>query len=224
MYQTLLLDADGTLFDFDAAERRAFEKTCGAMGLAYTEGFYRRYQAANAACWRKYEKGEITKPQLQYDRFAALVDFSDPAAANEAYVGFLAQGSQLMPESVPVLTALKAMTPARKCCIITNGIDRVQRQRLRDSAIAPLIDGIVTSEEAGAVKPAAGFFEYAFRKLGLTEKGDALVVGDSMITDIAGGANYGLDTCLVDYEGSYGGEAPRPTHVIRRLTDLLALV
>lgn len=46
-------------------------------------------------------------------------------------------------------------------------------------------------------KPFAGVYETVFKQVGLTDKTKALMVGDSFITDIAGGQAAGIDTCLV---------------------------
>ena len=43
-YRYLLFDADGTLMDFDDAERQAFQRTFQEHGLLCTESIYHCYQ------------------------------------------------------------------------------------------------------------------------------------------------------------------------------------
>ena len=50
------------------------------------------------------------------------------------------------------------------------------------------------------------------------------MVGDSLSSDMAGGAAYGIDTCWFNPGNLHNGSAPRPTYVISRLTELLAIV
>ena len=42
-YPYLLLDADNTLFDFDAANHNAFAQVCDYCGLPYSEELYEFY-------------------------------------------------------------------------------------------------------------------------------------------------------------------------------------
>ena len=78
---------------------------------------------------------------------------------------------------------------------MTNGITRVQKARLRESPLAPLIAGIFVSEEAGAAKPSPAYFDYVFARIGEDRRRDCLIVGDSLTSDMAGGIAAGIDTC-----------------------------
>ncbi|MFV9672965.1 MAG: HAD-IA family hydrolase, partial [Acidimicrobiia bacterium] len=59
----------------------------------------------------------------------------------------------------------------------------------------PYFDAIVVSGEIGIAKPHTGFFDVAFERLGHPDKETTLMIGDSLTSDIAGGINYGIDTC-----------------------------
>jgi len=63
----------------------------------------------------------------------------------------------------------------------------------------------VISEEVGTAKPAAGIFEYAFEKMGNPVKKDVLIVGDSLTSDMAGGINFGIDTCWCNFDSQRAG-------------------
>jgi FMN phosphatase YigB (HAD superfamily) len=51
---------------------------------------------------------------------------------------------------------------------------------------------LVTSDKIGFVKPQPEFFEYAIKSARSREKKQAIIVGDSLLNDIWGGAVAGL--------------------------------
>ena len=67
---------------------------------------------------------------------------------------------------------------------------------LRALELKPLLDGILTSAEAGARKPAPAMFEQALALAG-ARSDDAIHVGDSLDEDVAGGRAAGLEPVLV---------------------------
>ena len=44
-------------------------------------------------------------------------------------------------------------------------------------------------------KPNKEFFDYVFEKLGITDKKEVLLIGDSLTSDMKGGFIAGIDTC-----------------------------
>lgn len=222
-YAIYLLDADNTLFDFGKAEKNAFRRTFEALsGRPCTEELYACYSRLNSALWEALERGEITKPQLQQTRFARFLReqglSGDGDAWNEAYLDRLAEGNFLFDGAEETCRRLSAHAPLY---IATNGVTRVQKRRLRESAIAPYVSGIFVSEEAGAEKPSRIYFAHVFRQLGQPPREKVLMVGDSLTSDMTGGRNYGIDTCWYNPK-----EKPLPgdcavTWQIARLSDLL---
>ena len=78
---------------------------------------------------------------------------------------------------------------------------------------------MIVSEDAGFSKPERGYFDYAFRQLEGAEPESCLIVGDSLLADIGGGAAYGLDTCWYNPKGQPEGKL-RPTYQIWELLEL----
>ncbi len=196
-YPIYLLDADETLFDFRRAEREALRRVLERRGVPFTEELLLRYREINEGLWRALERGEIQKDFLEVERFSRFLGElglpDDPAAVGtEEYPAELARGSDLLPGALEVCRAL-AETSA--LYLVTNGITRVQKARLRESPLAPLIAGIFVSEEAGAAKPSPAYFDYVFARIGEDRRRDCLIVGDSLTSDMAGGIAVGIDTC-----------------------------
>lgn len=60
-YTCLLLDADNTLLDFDAAERQALTDTLMHYELPYDEAALDTYHSVNRQLWDRLAKGELSK-------------------------------------------------------------------------------------------------------------------------------------------------------------------
>ena len=170
-------------------------------------------------------KKEITSEALQYRRFELLQGSLQLSGSfdqmSSVYLEQLAICSELMEEAEDVFRALHRKS---RIAIITNGLRAVQRSRLAHSTIRYLITDIIISEEIGAAKPQAAFFDIAFSRLGHPAKSEVLIIGDSLSSDMPGGVNYGLDTCWFNPAGE-----PRPqnlaiTHEIRHLHELLDIL
>jgi 2-haloacid dehalogenase len=99
----------------------------------------------------------------------------------------------------------------------------VQRPRLAMTPVADMFDHIFISEEIGAAKPAAAFFDAVFDQLGQPARETVLVIGDSLTSDIDGGNGYGLDTCWFNPQGRPRTAAVPVTYEIRRLAELFSL-
>lgn len=224
-YEYLLFDADDTLFDFPKASSRAFEAMCRAHGIPYTPESYRLYHEINLELWESFDRGEATKEFVTLERYVrflrALGLERDPAACNRDYLAALGEGVYPLPHAEEVCRELKAR--GHRMYIITNAVASVQRSRLRGSVFAELFEGAFISEEAGAAKPSKAYFDYVRRQLpGLTAE-NALVIGDSLTTDIRGANNAGLPCCWVNPAGKPRREELRVDYEIRGLRELLEI-
>ena len=195
-YRWLLFDADGTLFDYDSAERAALEQALGQIGIAFQPDHLPAYRRINQSLWQQVETGEITPAMVKVRRFELLLaELQAPhsaAALGAAYLECLANCSQLVDGAAHVLAALHAH---HKIAILTNGLTVVQRGRLSRSVIRHHISDLIISEEIGAAKPAKAFFDTAFARLGNPPKREVLMIGDGWASDILGAVQYGIDAC-----------------------------
>ncbi len=224
-YNWLLFDADGTLFDFDQAERLALALTFQAFELALGQQVEQAFHQINADAWRDFEQGKIDSAALRVLRFERLFTSLgwqvDSAAFSAAYLHSLAGQSTLLPGAEQTVRTLSGRC---RLAIITNGLKDVQRARLSVSPIAQYIDAVVISEEVGAAKPSPRFFDAAFALIGHPPKQQALVIGDSLTSDISGGARYGLDTCWVNPLGLPRLPGLDITYEIRAVSQLPELL
>ena len=222
-YTWLLFDADDTLFDYPLAEGKALHSTFEHFGQVYRSEYLRIYQVFNRQVWTEFERGETTAAELRLKRFRLLFDeivvSLEPQDFSMRYLENLAQNSDLFPGTAELL---KRLSGHYHIALVTNGLKEVQRPRLEQSAIRPYIEKIFISEEMGAAKPAAGFFEAVFREIGNPPKNQVLIIGDSLTSDIKGGIDFGIDTCWFNPGGKIT-ELP-VTYTIKALEQLLDIL
>ncbi len=224
-YKWLLFDADGTLFDYDRAEGAALQDTFQSLGLSYDERYARVYRQINSDIWLDFEEGRISQRRLRTKRFELLFDAfqidCDAAVFSPRYLESLASYADLVDGAGDVVRELHGQA---RLLLITNGLSDVQRSRFARSTVMQYFADVVISEEVGAAKPDPEIFDVAFAKMGHPEKGDVLIVGDSLTSDIKGGNLYGIDTCWFN-----PGRRPRDPNVriryeIGELKELLNIL
>ena len=224
-YRTILFDADNTLFDFSRAEREAIADTMRFSGITPTEALIGSYSEINDAMWKRLERGEISKESLREARFFEFCrtfgfEIDVPRMAS-AYVTFLSQKTHLIDGALAVCEAL---AEKYSLYIVTNGIKTVQRKRFAASRLTPFFSDIFISEELGFEKPHRGFFDAVAARIPDFSPSAALIVGDSLSSDVRGGIAAGLDTCWYNPRGIKNGEALPITYEIRTLKDLVPLL
>lgn len=114
--------------------------------------------------------------------------------------------------------ALQRLGRRYRLGVVTNGIDRVQRSRLKAAGLDPFFETVVTSEDCGFAKPDPRILHVALRALRVTPR-QAIYVGDDPSVDGRAATAAGVAFCWMD-GGTGAGRGPRPR---RRVTRLLAL-
>ncbi len=228
MYDHLLFDADGTLYDFMAAENYALKKLFAETGLQATEEMIETYHEINHSLWLDLERGGTTVEELKSERFSRFfrtygVHF-DAADASDRYVYHLGTSYHVFDDTIRVLGQLKGM--GYRMSIITNGITSVQKGRVQATGTASFFSYVAIAEELGFVKPDPMFFTETFReleKLGIHPE-NPLVIGDSLSSDIEGARRAGLDSVWINRYGMEIPETPSYTYRIDTLEELIGIL
>ena len=209
-YYCILFDADNTLLNFDAAESKALAETLVNYGIEPDAETVQTYRTINEELWRQLEKGQIRREKLlneRFSRFLKAIDAAgDGAEMNRYYLEQLSTHPDLMNAEV------------------SNGVHKVQTRRLAESGVSNFMEDVFISEKLGCEKPGARIFDAALRALGVENREHVLMVGDSLTSDIQGGANAGLDTCWFNPNHTENPGKVIPTYEIASLEELYPLV
>ena len=199
MIEFLLLDLDDTILDFRKAERIAIAKTFEDFGVTPTQEVLHRYHLINKSCWERLERKEWTREQVLVNRFAILFDEVgvqvDPTACARAYEKNLSIGHYFLPGAQE---AVETLSKKYRLFLVSNGTASVQKGRLTSANLYPFFEKVFVSQEVGHNKPAPEYFEKVFAQISGFDPQKALIVGDSLTSDILGGIHAGISTCWVN--------------------------
>jgi putative hydrolase of the HAD superfamily len=120
-----------------------------------------------------------------------------------------------------VPAALRALRAAGHRLVVVSNWDVSLHEMLRTTGLVGLVDGAISSAQAGAAKPAPAIFERALELSGDVATG-AMHAGDSLEYDVAGALAAGLRPVLVARTGRPAG-VPAGVSVIASLAELAAL-
>ena len=197
MIRFVLMDLDDTVFDFGKAESVAIRKTLfSCLGREVEEKTVQLYRTINAAEWKRLERGEVTREVLKLVRFEKLFSALGvhvlPQKAQALYEQNLADADFFVEGALELLQELSGRY---LLYAVSNGNLSVQKNRIARAQIADYFRDIFISEEVGAVKPQVEFFDYCFSKIPNFRREEAIILGDSLTSDVQGGINAGIHTC-----------------------------
>ncbi len=223
-YKTLLFDLDNTILDFSKNELRSMTELFKSFNLELTSEIWDTYQRINHGLWRAYERGEITINDVLFTRFSkTLAEFNidaDGIAFENQYRINLGFGAELMDNAIEVLDKL---SQSHRLYVVTNGVRKTQLQRMKSADLNKYFITVFDSESLGIQKPAKEFFDHVKSNIENFDDATTLIIGDSLGTDIKGGRDANLDTCLITFDEISSCEA-QSTYVIHNLIELLNIV
>ena len=224
MIEFLFLDLDDTILDFHKAERLAISKTIRDFGVEPTEEILARYHVINKWHWEQLELGLMTRAEVLVKRFAALfaelgVEVDAPACA-KAYEKNLSIGHYFLPGAEE---AVDRLHKKYRLFLASNGTASVQKGRMTSANLYRFFEKVFVSQEIGHNKPSLDYFNACFAQIPGFDKEKALMVGDSLSSDIKGGINAGIKTVWVNPAHADCGEI-QPDYEIEALWQLEALL
>ncbi|MEM2915984.1 MAG: HAD family hydrolase [Candidatus Woesearchaeota archaeon] len=154
----------------------------------------------------KFERFTMTKPyddqaQMFKDAFEAF-GIKAPDWVIERLIGIWNKNkllARLYPDTLQALEMLKSR--GIKIAIVSNTPKLSVEGLLEKFGFDKLFDAVCFSYETGFLKTDPEMFDIALRKLGVG-KDDAVMVGDSLESDIAGAEKAGVLAVLVDRKGT----------------------
>ncbi|MBQ9940057.1 MAG: YjjG family noncanonical pyrimidine nucleotidase [Clostridia bacterium] len=203
MYKYLLWDIDGTVLDFLASETYAIRYLFKKHNFGEcSDQIIKTYSKINIKYWQMLEKGELTKQEILVGRFREFfeligIDTTIAEQFNKEYQTALGDCIVFIENAKEILLSQKGKYIL---AAVTNGTKVAQEKKLRCSGLDEIFDAVFISETVGAEKPNRAFFDYVFEKLGVTDKSEVLIIGDSLTGDMKGGHLSGIDTCWFNPE------------------------
>lgn len=228
-YKNLFFDLDDTLWAFSLNARDTFEE----MYLKYRYGrffdsfqhFYTLYQRRNAELWEEYGNGQVTKEELNRQRFLyplQAVGAEDAALAksfSDDFFAVISTKSRLMPHAREVLEYL---SPRYNLYILSNGFQELQCHKMRSSGIDGFFKKVVLSDDIGVLKPWPEIFHFALSAT-QSELRDSLMIGDSWENDITGAKRVGMHQAFYNAAGKT--DLPfEPTYQLSDLKELMQIL
>ena len=187
-----------TVLDFLASEAYAikflFKKyNIGECG----DEMLREYSEINIKYWKMLERGEMSKNEILIGRFHEFfgmigADISIAEDFNRDYQLTLGDHIEFIDNARELLLSSKGKYTL---AAVTNGTKAAQEKKLRLSGLDRIFDAIFISENVGYEKPDKRFFDHVFDALGITDKSQVLIIGDSLTSDMKGGYLSSIDTC-----------------------------
>ena len=194
--RAVLFDLDDTLFDHRGASRAALTEVHRrhAAAVAFTV-FEQHHIQYLEALHLEVLAGRLSIDDARRERFrrvfsaidAPLDDATVDAVAAAYRRGYVA-ARRALDGAAALLTAVR---PYARVAIVSNNLLDEQREKLEFCGLAPLVDALVVSEEAGIAKPDPAIFHIALERVG-SSAADAVMLGDSWAADIVGAARAGI--------------------------------
>jgi YjjG family noncanonical pyrimidine nucleotidase len=228
-YKCVFFDLDHTLWDYETNSEEALQELyhkyeLGGIGCDPFDHFYKGFVKINNEIWDAYDRGLIPKEVIRNERFhrvflnSGLNNYELSLEFSAAYIAESPKKSALVAHAKDVLDYLHARYPLY---IITNGFDEIQATKMASSGITNYFKGVVTSSRAGCKKPEKEIFEFALRENGFICS-DSIMIGDNLLTDIAGARNASVDTVFYNpYNVAHEQQVTYEITSLKELTTIL---
>ena len=233
-YKYLIFDVDDTLLDFYPAFLAAQRNIAGILGIELSKEYF---ETDDQCGWRAWEECRLDKTEEKdvqenyheyyYKYLRKHYEYLLEAYGKEYDVQELVDcylksisSSKVMKEP-DTLAAYMKLSQKYKLALATNGIERVQKERLSD--FLPYTHGIYVSEEIGFIKPTEDFYSSIMNDLKCGPE-ECLMIGDSITNDIVGAKAIGMDVCYYNAKGKRKPENVPVDHEIGSINDLVQIL
>jgi putative hydrolase of the HAD superfamily len=221
--RAVFLDALGTLLALEPPAP-PLVAALAARGVTVTEAQAGAALRAEIAYYRAHHHEAVDAAALAdlRDRCAAVLQRHLPAPVPDLRAALLASLRFRAFDEVP--DVLRALRAAGLRLVVVSNWDVSLHEALARTGLAPLVDGAISSAEAGAAKPATAIFARALALAGDGIGPDAVVhVGDDVEADVGGARAAGIAPVLVLRDGDRATPPPG-VPVLSDLTGLPGLI
>ena len=229
-YQYVILDLDDTLLDFKKGETDGLSRVLKNHGVADDElpHVVSIYHQVNRTVWTEIEQGSDRKVLLN-QRFTRLfkqlgrpVDDLLGLQIESDYRAYLNNNFAVIEGSKQLLERLSA----KNLTLIagTNGSQETQENRLKHTQLGQYFDSVFISEAVGYAKPSEKFYQPIFKHYPKMDHNNAIMIGDSLNSDIAGAHNSAIDSIWFNPSGMENTSLVKPKFVAKTYNDILSIL
>lgn len=200
MIKAVLIDIDDTIFDFEKCSKNSFLKTLEKFNLKFKEEDFSYFNKVNDILWTKQKLGEINIKEVFIKRDYLMDKYFnldiEKGLFNDLFVKFLYDEIEMVDGIEDLLLYL---SDKYKIFTASNGIFKMQENRLKKSNLYKYFDNIFVSDKIGFEKPDKKFFQ---KIMDLTKfsNDDLIVIGDSIKSDIIGAKNSKIKSIYFNKE------------------------
>jgi putative hydrolase of the HAD superfamily len=215
--RAILLDALGTLVDLEPPAPLLRVELAARFGVELSEADCERAIAAEIAYYRAHlgEGRDRESLAALRRRCAGVLRDALPARARDTTpdLGALTEALVASLRFRPYPDAEPALNDWRERglrLVVVSNWDVSLHEVLDRAGLGRLLDGVITSAEAGARKPSPAIFERALRLAGV-EAAEAIHAGDSQEEDICGARAVGIGAVLLRRSGAASAASFAPS-------------
>lgn len=202
--KAVIFDLDNTLYDFSSAWLKANKAMYNYLNLSlYSnyENFFEIFKKHNKSILDDIAQGKVRLRQLRFLRIISTMKdlgiYYTEEDAKKYYDKMFEFILENIEENKCLIDNLLELKSKYKIFILTNGIAREQRLKLKKMKILDIFDGIYISSETMINKPNNQAFLQIIENHDLTVE-NTLMVGDSFNQDILPAQKLGMKTFFIE--------------------------
>ena len=234
IYKYLIFDVDDTLLDFYPAFSTAQRNIAEKLGIEPSKEYLETDEKCGWKAWAECRLDKTDEKDVQENYHAYYYQYlrkhfeylletygkvCDVQELVDCYLKSISS-SKVMKEP-DTLSIYVKLSKKYQLVLATNGIERVQKERLSD--FLPYTYRLYISEKIGFIKPTEDFYNYIMSNLKCSLD-ECLMIGDSITNDMIGAKAIGMDVCYYNANGKKKPENVSVDYEINSIHDLVPIL
>ncbi|MEK7266850.1 MAG: HAD family hydrolase [Pseudomonadota bacterium] len=226
----VLFDLDNTLYDYEHSHAKALSEVRAKLGRnagIAPERFDALYDEARKSIKADLKNNASAHSRLLY--FQRMIEMtglrSDVVMAldcEQTYWRTFLSAASLFPDVEETMRLIRSL--GIQMAIVTDLTAQIQFRKIVYFGLESIVDHVVTSEEAGADKPASPIFEIVKRKLDLKPGAPLWMIGDDAKKDCEGAKTHLGAVTFLRRSGAFSAAPGEADVVFDRFDEIKTLI